>query len=64
MAVRWNREAARKLDPASASNRGSRLQCGGPQPLFRFLRGAALRERAAELTGYDVADVGEVHWVS
>jgi molybdate-binding protein len=36
----------------------------GPQALFRFLRGAAFRARAAELTGYDVAEVGEVRWVS
>jgi hypothetical protein len=25
---------------------------GGPRALFRFLRGATLRERAAELTGW------------
>lgn len=34
------------------------------QTLFRFLRSPALRERATELTGYDVAEVGEVRWVN
>jgi molybdate-binding protein len=32
----------------------------GPQALFSFLRSPALRERALELTGYDVRSTGEV----
>src|SRR5262249_7450077 len=32
----------------------------GPQALFSFLRSPALRERAVELGGYEVARVGEV----
>jgi excisionase family DNA binding protein len=36
----------------------------GPQALFTFLRTAAFRERAAELGGYDVGEVGEVRWVN
>jgi excisionase family DNA binding protein len=35
----------------------------GAQALFRFLRTAAFRERAAELGGYDVSDTGEVRLV-
>jgi excisionase family DNA binding protein len=36
----------------------------GAQGLFKFVRTAAFRERAAELTGYDVSEVGEVRWVN
>jgi putative molybdopterin biosynthesis protein len=36
----------------------------GAQALFKFVRTAAFRERAAELTGYDVSEVGEVRWVN
>ncbi len=36
----------------------------GPQALFRFIRTAAFRERAAELGGYDVGEVGEVRRVN
>ena len=36
----------------------------GPQALFRFLQTAAFRERAAELTGYDVSDTGAVRQVN
>ncbi len=36
----------------------------GPQALFRFLRTAAFRERAAELGGYDLADTGAVRKVN
>ncbi len=36
----------------------------GPQALLRFMRTPPFRERAAELGGYDVADAGEVRWVS
>src|SRR5712691_3244934 len=34
------------------------------QALSKFIRTAAFRERAAELTGYDVAEAGEVRWVN
>jgi putative molybdopterin biosynthesis protein len=34
------------------------------QALFKFVRSATFRERASELTGYDVSDVGEVRWVN
>jgi molybdate-binding protein len=36
----------------------------GPQALLAFMRTAALRERAAELGGYDVNAAGEVRWVN
>lgn len=36
----------------------------GPQALFGFLRSAAFRERAIELGGYDVDDVGKVRLVN
>jgi putative molybdopterin biosynthesis protein len=36
----------------------------GAQALFKFVRTAAFRERAAELRGYDVSEVGEVRWVN
>ena len=36
----------------------------GPQALFKFVRTAALRERAKELAGYDVGDGGDVRWVN
>jgi putative molybdopterin biosynthesis protein len=36
----------------------------GPQALTKFMRTAAFRDRAAELTGYDVSDTGEVRWVN
>jgi molybdate-binding protein len=36
----------------------------GPQALVKFMRTSAFRERAAELTGYDVADTGDVRWVN
>jgi putative molybdopterin biosynthesis protein len=36
----------------------------GPQSLFAFLRSAELRQRAAELGGYDVAGIGEVRLVN
>jgi putative molybdopterin biosynthesis protein len=36
----------------------------GPQALFRFIATAALRERAAELGGYDVSEAGEVRCVN
>ncbi len=36
----------------------------GPQALFKFVRAAAFRERAAELTGYDVSAAGEVRGVN
>jgi putative molybdopterin biosynthesis protein len=32
----------------------------GPQALFAFLRKSAFRERAAEMSGYDVSDSGQV----
>ena len=32
----------------------------GPQALFDFMRTAVLRDRAAELGGYDVSEAGEV----
>jgi putative molybdopterin biosynthesis protein len=35
----------------------------GPQALFAFARGAALRTRAAELGGYDISDIGTVRLV-
>jgi putative molybdopterin biosynthesis protein len=34
------------------------------QALLAFARGAALRDKAARLTGYDVTDLGRVRWVS
>jgi excisionase family DNA binding protein len=34
------------------------------QALSRFIRTAAFRERAAELTGYDVSEAGDVRWVN
>jgi putative molybdopterin biosynthesis protein len=36
----------------------------GPQALFKFMRTAAFRDRAAELSGYDVSEVGEVRLVN
>src|SRR5712692_916586 len=36
----------------------------GPQALFSFVRTAAFRERAAELSGYDVSAAGEVRLVN
>jgi putative molybdopterin biosynthesis protein len=36
----------------------------GPQALFKFIRTAAFRDRAAELSGYDVAEVGDVRRVN
>jgi putative molybdopterin biosynthesis protein len=36
----------------------------GPQALFRFVRAAAFRERATELSGYDVSEAGEVRRVN
>ncbi len=36
----------------------------GPQALFGFMRGSAFRERAAELSGYDVAETGQVRHVN
>jgi excisionase family DNA binding protein len=36
----------------------------GPQALFKFIRTAAFRERAAELAGYDVGEAGEVRRVN
>jgi len=36
----------------------------GPQALFEFLRTAAFRDRAAEMTGYDVAEAGRVRHVN
>jgi putative molybdopterin biosynthesis protein len=36
----------------------------GLQALFKFVRTAALRERAKELAGYDVGDAGNVRWVN
>lgn len=35
-----------------------------PQALFRFLRSATLRERAVELGGYDLDNIGEVRLVN
>jgi putative molybdopterin biosynthesis protein len=32
------------------------------QALFKFVRSAAFRERASELTGYDVREAGDVRW--
>jgi putative molybdopterin biosynthesis protein len=32
------------------------------QALFKFVRSAAFRERASELTGYDVSEAGDVRW--
>ena len=32
----------------------------GPQALFKFVRTAAFRDRAAELSGYDVSEAGDV----
>ncbi|HEY6995129.1 MAG TPA: helix-turn-helix transcriptional regulator [Xanthobacteraceae bacterium] len=34
------------------------------QALFRFVRTAAFRERAGELSGYDVSQAGDVRWVA
>jgi len=36
----------------------------GPQALFKFLRTAGFRDRAAELGGYDVAESGDVRQVN
>jgi len=36
----------------------------GPQTLFEFLRTPAFRDRAAELTGYDIAETGKVRHVN
>src|SRR5262249_47885819 len=36
----------------------------GLQALFKFVRTATFRERASELTGYDVSDAGNVRWVN
>jgi molybdate-binding protein len=36
----------------------------GPQALLRFMRTRAFAERSAELGGYDIADAGEVRFVS
>lgn len=36
----------------------------GPQRLFAFLRSAAFRERARELEGYDIDEVGDVRLVN
>jgi putative molybdopterin biosynthesis protein len=36
----------------------------GPQALFRFLQTPAFRDRATELTGYDVSDAGAVRHVN
>jgi hypothetical protein len=35
-----------------------------PQALFSFLRASVLRDRAAELGGYDVSDAGAVRLVN
>ena len=35
-----------------------------PQALFKVMRTAVFRERAAELTGYDAGEAGEVRWVN
>ena len=36
----------------------------GPQALFEFMRSSALRDRARELGGYDVSDIGAVRRVN
>ena len=36
----------------------------GPQALFNFMRQTVLRDRAAELGGYDVSDAGAVRLVN
>ena len=36
----------------------------GPQALFSFMREAGFRDRAAELGGYDVSDIGAVRLVN
>jgi molybdate-binding protein len=36
----------------------------GPQALFEFIRRAAFRDRAAELSGYDTAESGQVRHVN
>jgi putative molybdopterin biosynthesis protein len=36
----------------------------GPQALFKFMRTAAFRDRATELSGYDVSEAGEVRLVN
>ena len=36
----------------------------GLQALFKFVGTATFRERASELTGYDVSDAGNVRWVN
>jgi hypothetical protein len=36
----------------------------GLQALFKFIRTATFREGASELSGYDVSDAGNVHWVN
>ena len=36
----------------------------GPQALFDFMRSSVLRDRAAELGGYDVSDTGAVRLVN
>ena len=36
----------------------------GPQMLFNFLRSAAFSQRAAELGGYDISDIGAVRMVN
>jgi putative molybdopterin biosynthesis protein len=36
----------------------------GLQALFKFVGTATFRERASELTGYDVSEAGNVRWVN
>jgi molybdate-binding protein len=36
----------------------------GPQALFAFMRSPSMRERASELGGYDVKEIGEVRLVN
>jgi len=36
----------------------------GPQALLKLMRTAAFRERAAELTGYEAGEAGDVRWVN
>ena len=36
----------------------------GLQALFKFVRTVTFRERASELTGYDVSEAGNVRWVN
>jgi len=42
----------------------ARLFLPGSQALIKFVRTTVFAERANELTGYDVNEVGHVRWVN